>query len=61
MPSTKGFTRCNYPPEILWRNPEETGRAAIMKNEMAFVLLDEKISFIRFPPHTLQNFWQVIT
>jgi hypothetical protein len=47
MPSTKGFTRCNYPPEILWRNPEETGRAAIMKNEMAFVLLDEKISFYK--------------
>jgi hypothetical protein len=54
MPSTKGFTPCNYLPEILWRNPEETGRGE------TFVLLDEKISFIRFPPHTLQNFWQVI-
>jgi hypothetical protein len=32
-----------------------------MKKEMAFVFLDEKISFRRLPPDTLQNFWQVIT
>jgi hypothetical protein len=61
MLSTTGFTRCNYLPGILWRNPEETGRGAIMKKEMASLLLDEKICFIRLPPHTLQNFWQVIT
>jgi hypothetical protein len=31
-----------------------------MKNEMPSLLLDEKICFIRLPPATLQNFWQVI-
>jgi hypothetical protein len=31
-----------------------------VKNEMPSLLLDEKISFIRLPPDTLQNFWQVI-
>jgi hypothetical protein len=31
-----------------------------MKNEMPSLLLDEKICFIRLPPDTLQNFWQVI-
>jgi hypothetical protein len=29
-----------------------------MKNEMPSQLLDEKLCFIRFPPHTLQNFGQ---
>jgi hypothetical protein len=28
---------------------------------MPSLLLDEKICFIRLPPDTLQNFWQVIT
>jgi hypothetical protein len=32
-----------------------------MKNEMASLLLDERICFIRLPPDTLQNFWQFIT
>jgi hypothetical protein len=32
-----------------------------MKNEMPSLVLDEKICFIRLPPDTLQNFWQVIT
>ncbi len=31
-----------------------------MKNEMPSLVLSEKLSFIRLPPDTLQNFWQVI-
>jgi hypothetical protein len=27
----------------------------------SLLLLDEKICFIRLPPDTLQNFWQVIS
>jgi hypothetical protein len=37
---------------------EEVG---IMKNEMASLLLDDKLCFICLPPDTLPNFWQVIT
>jgi NAD-dependent dihydropyrimidine dehydrogenase PreA subunit len=34
----------------------------ISKDEMpSLLLLDEKICFIRLPPDTLQNFWQIIT
>jgi hypothetical protein len=40
----------------------KTCQKFIMKNGMPFLLLlDEKICFIRLPPYTLQNFWQVIT
>jgi hypothetical protein len=38
---------------------EEGG--GIMKNEMSSMLMDEKICFIRLPPDTPHNFWQVIT
>ncbi len=56
MPLTKGFTRCNDPQEIQWRNQGETGgghyekqnqskanrEGGIMENEMPSLLLDEK-------------------
>jgi hypothetical protein len=33
----------------------------LMKNDMPSLPLDERICFIRLPPGTLQNFWQVIS
>jgi hypothetical protein len=40
----------------------QTLRGALWKKKcLTRLLLDEKICFIRLPPDTLQNFWQVIT
>ncbi len=58
MPCSWGFTLHEMPPKIVENqaNREE----GIMKNEMPSLLLDEIICFMRLPPNTLQNFWQVI-
>jgi hypothetical protein len=61
MRSTECFTQRKDLPDIQWRKRGETGGGGIMKNEMPSLLLDEKICFIRLPPDTWQNFWQVIT
>jgi hypothetical protein len=39
---------------------ETEQEGGIMTYKMASLLLDEQICFIRLPPDTLQNFWQII-
>jgi hypothetical protein len=53
-----GLLKTGCPPQ---NGENEANREwCIMKNEMPSLLLHEKTCFIRLPPDTLQNFWQVI-
>jgi len=47
--------------KLKWRNQGEIGGGYYEKRNALPAPLDEKIYFIRLPPDTLQNFWQVIT
>jgi len=48
----------NHLPKIQWRN--RGGREGGHYEKRNALLLDEKICFIKLPPHTLEDLWQVI-